>query len=136
MYMCMFMYMERYMTVYITPIDISHHRDTLGRKYVDSAVLYFVDKLYMHFVSSNLTYTHILLLLFFLLSHSLCPQLMTFSQHHLELMSRETYVQGGRSSGRSLESQSNSSLRSDKSEKKLYGLITKEDRYTYSYVCT
>lgn len=52
---------------------------------------------------------------------------MTFSQHNLELMSKETYVGGGRSNGRSLDSHSNSIVSKDKSDKK-YGLITKEDR--------
>ena len=60
-------------------------------------------------------------------------QLMTFSQHHLEWLSKETYAGGGgggRGNGRGSESRSlPQATQSEKSEKK-YGLITKEDRYS------
>ena len=53
---------------------------------------------------------------------------MTFSQYHLELMSKDAYVNGGRDSGRSKpDSQGNSGAQQEKTEKK-YGLITKRDR--------
>ena len=64
-----------------------------------------------------------------LLSHT---QLMTFSQHHLEWLSKEAYASGGRGSGRSSEPRSlPQPTQSEKSEKK-YGLVTKEDRYSDS----
>ena len=57
-------------------------------------------------------------------------QLMTFSQHHLEWLSKEAYASGGRGSGRSSEPRSlPQPTQSEKLEKK-YGLVTKEDRYT------
>ena len=72
---------------------------------------------------------------------------MTFSQHHLEWLSKEMYTNGGgggggggggRGNGRGSESRNvPQAAHSEKSEKK-YGLITKEDRYTqqhtFSYV--
>lgn len=55
---------------------------------------------------------------------------MTFSQHHLEWLSKETYAGGGRGNGRGSESRNlPQATQSGKSEKK-YGLVTKEDRYT------
>lgn len=55
---------------------------------------------------------------------------MDFSQHRLELLSKESYVTSGEGTGKgSPDLHSNSSAHAEKSEKK-YGLITKEDRYT------
>lgn len=55
---------------------------------------------------------------------------MTFSQHRLQLLSKESYVKGGSGSGKSsTDLRSNSSVRGEKPEKK-YGLITREDRYS------
>lgn len=57
---------------------------------------------------------------------------MTFSQHHLEWLNKETYAGGGggggKDNGRSSDLRSlPQATQSEKSEKK-YGLITKEDR--------
>ena len=66
---------------------------------------------------------------------------MTFSQHHLEWLSKEMYTNGGggggggggRGNGRGSESRNvPQATHSEKSEKK-YGLITKEDRYTQQH---
>lgn len=73
-------------------------------------------------------YNQLDLLMALLLPHT---QLMTFSQHHLEWLSKETYAGGGgRGNGRGSETRSlPQATQNGKSEKK-YGLITKEDRYS------
>jgi hypothetical protein len=53
---------------------------------------------------------------------------MTFSQHHLEWLSKETYAGGGRGNGRSSESRSLPQIAQSEKVEKKFGLVTKEDR--------